>query len=147
MAFYQSDIGKRITSAPIVYEYGDVKVAEFFYTFSAGFVAAADKLELGEIPANARVLFVDIIPANLNGNITIGVMSGELGDPDSARTVGSEIVSAQAMSSTAIRVVPVIPATINVRRSIGLIASADITGAANKSILLRVYYTEFGING
>lgn len=147
MAFYQSDIGKRLISAPIVYEYGDVKCAEFTFTFSAGFVAASDKLELGEIPPDARPLFVDAIPENLNGNITIGVMSGEVGDPDSARTVGSEIFNAQAMASTVVRAVPVIAATVNVRRSIGLTASADITAAANKKITLRVYYTVFGQNG
>lgn len=147
MAFYQSDIGKRLTSAPIVYEYGQVKCAEFTFTFSAGFVAASDKLELGEIPSDARILSVDAIPANLNGNITIGVMSGEVGDPDSARTVGSEIFNAQAMVSSAIRAVPVIAPTVNVRRSIGLTASADIAAAANKTITLRVYYTTFGQNG
>ncbi len=148
MAFYQSNVGKRLTSAPIVYEHGDVKVAEFTFTFSAGFVAASDKLELGEIPAGAQVVDAIAIPENLNGNITIGVMSGDLGNPDSARTVGSELFSATAMASTPVRASALTAFTIapnhTDRRSLGLTASADISGAANKKITLRVFYTMLG---
>lgn len=145
MAFYQSDIGKRLASAPIVTEAGQVKSADFTFNFASGIVAASDKLEIGEIPAGAQLLDAILLPANLNGNITVGLMSGEVGTVDAGRTVGSELFSAQAVASTPVRMAAAagfaIPIDKDNRRAIGCTFSADITGAANKTLTLRVFYT------
>ncbi|OQC35749.1 MAG: hypothetical protein BWX64_02331 [Acidobacteria bacterium ADurb.Bin051] len=145
MAFYQSDIGKRLVSAPIVTEAGQNKTAKFTYNFAGGFVAASDKLELGELPAGAMIVDAVLVPQNLNGNITVGLMSGELGVADAARTVGTELWSAQAVASTPVRLAALTGWTIAIdkdnRRSIGCTFSADIAGAANKNLDLYVTYT------
>lgn len=137
MAIFQSDVAKGLVSYPVPYAANEVVCLEFDFTFSTTFVAAADKLELGVIPQFSEIVDWTFIPQNLNGNITVGLMSGTFGDPDNARTTGSEFISATAMASAMIRGAAAAPFLLpksNVLRPIGLTASADITGAANKSI-------------
>lgn len=144
MAFFQSPHAKMLAEQPTPATAAEVSSADFTFTFSDNFTAATDKLELGSLPAFCTIVDYMVIPENLNGNATIGLMSGTYGDPDSARTVGSELFSATTLASTPVRGsaltgLKITPSTTT-HRAIGFTNSADITGAANKKITLRIFY-------
>lgn len=142
MALYQNEVGKRLVTPPTPYEAGEVKVADFKVDLSAGFVAASDKFEIGALPAGCDVVDYLIIPTSMNGNATIGFMSGEPGANDAARTVGSEFFSATTLASTAIRASAFAAglAAAAAHRGIGFTNSADIAAGAGKGFTLRVWY-------
>lgn len=143
MTIHQSEHGKGRRIAPTPEQAGQVTCAIFEHSFAAAFAFATDKLELGVLPAEARIVDVVAVPTGLNGNITIGIMSGTPGVADDARTSGAEIFSAQAMVSTPIRMSAATGFNIAeavIDRSIGLTGSADIAADANKTIKLFVYY-------
>lgn len=103
----------------------------------------ADVLELMPVPAGARVVEMSFASENLPaGNGTLGFMSGTAGDPDGARTVGTEFANAVAHAAT--DSTPTIVGLVNasapsqVDRSIGFKASAAIGVAANRKLHLRV---------
>lgn len=127
---------------------GAVTKQEFYYDASAGLLAA-DIVDLGVLPANARIvdayLFGDVSLGTANA--TVGVMSGEVGSTASDRTVGSEIFNAAAITNAHTAVVrmtaPTAPklAAGSTDRSIGLQVSADIAAGAGKIIRLVLLYT------
>ena len=104
----------------------------------------ADVLELMPLPAGARVVAMTYPSENLPaGNGTIGLMSGTPGEPDGARTVGSEYVNAVAHAATDgnVTLVTLAAAALNPSdspRSIGFKTSALIGVAANRRLHLRV---------
>lgn len=121
---------------------------EFFYDASAGLLAA-DIVDLGVLPAMAKIidayLYADVSLGTANA--TVGVMSGDVGSTDAARTNGSQIFSAAAITSAHTALVrmtnPAAPklAAGSVDRSIGLQVSADIAAGAGKIIRLVLIYT------
>lgn len=143
MAIFQSETAKRRRVAPYPYTAGSVVCDKSTFVFSSAFTAATDKVELGVLPAGTELVGYKAVAANLNGNITIGLMSGEFGNPDNARTVGAELYSAQAMAS-GVHVTEIAAglniAPAQVDRGIGLTGSADIAAAGTKSITLFLYY-------
>lgn len=144
MAFYQNSVGKRQVTPPTPFQAGDVMSADFDVDVSAGFVAASDKYEIGLLPAGCKIVDYLIIPTSMNGNATIGFMSGEPGAVDAARTVGAEFASALTLASTMIRATAFAAglATPNVaHRGIGFTNSADVVAGAGKGFTLRVWYT------
>lgn len=146
MPIVQSNYAKRQeASAPIVTEAGQVKTARFKYNFATAFTAVSDKLELGEIPAGAKLVDAILLPTGLTGNITVGLMSGDFGSTDNARTVGAELWSASAVVSTPARLALAtgfnVPIDRDNRRSIGVTFSADIPADATDSIELVILYT------
>jgi len=146
MAIWQSKIGKRQEAVPSVYAAGEFTTQRATFTFSSTFAFATDVLELGVLPAGCRVVDAIALPESLNGNITIGLMSGTVGDPDAARTVGAELWSATAMASTPLRLAlltgwNIAPSTGH--RSIGMTGSADITASASKILTLLLSYSMF----
>lgn len=139
---YQTEKAKRRV-APTPFTAGALITARYDWTFSAGFVAASDKLELGILPLGCRIVGYKLIPSNMNGNISVGIMSGEVGLNDAARTVGAELYSAVAIASTIITAelaAALDLAPVQADRSIGVTLSADVAGAANKKIGLILNY-------
>lgn len=127
---------------------GAVTKQEFYYDASAGLLAA-DIVDLGVLPANAKIVDAYIYAdASLGtANATVGVMSGDLGSTDSGRTLGTEIFNASAITNAHTALVrmtnpaaPKLAAGVT-DRSIGLQVSADLTAGAGKTIRLVVLYT------
>lgn len=143
MAYYQNAVGKRQVMPPTPFQAGDVMVADFVVDLSAGFVSASDKFEIGMLPAGCQVIDYLIIPTSMNGNATIGFMSGEWGVIDAARTVGADFMSALTLASTMIRATAFAAglAANAAHRSIGFTNSADVAAGAGKGFTLRVWYT------
>lgn len=143
MAIFQNAVGKRQVTPPVPYTSGQVTVARFTYSFATAFTAASDKLELGILPAGARVVDYLILPTGMNGDCDIGIMSGTPGDPDNARTVGDEFFDGVTLASAVVRgsdplAWKLAPAATD--RAIGFINSANITADAAKTIELIVMY-------
>lgn len=144
MALYRSVYGLRQEMAPIPFQAGDIMVADFTYSFETVGLLTTDKLELGVLPSGAKIVDAILIPESLNGNATVGIMSGEAGLNDVARTVGAELWSAATVASTPLRAALLTAFKVvasNVDRGIGYTTSADIAAGAGKRITLRLFYT------
>lgn len=117
---------------------GSVHQQTFTYVASGpSIVAAADKIELGMLPADAQLLEIEAIQIGMTAGTTFafGFMSGEFGSLDNARTVGNQLLTAQAIN-TLVRVPPHTFWNLGksgVNRSIGCVMSADEAAAANGS--------------
>lgn len=143
MALFRSAAGLRQQTAPMPFQAGDKMVVDFFYSFATVGLLTTDKLELGLLPAGCQICDAILMPESLNGNASIGMMSGEAGLNDSARTIGAELWSAQAVASTPIRLALLTGfnlAKATVDRGIGYTTSADIVAGAGKQVTLRVMY-------
>jgi hypothetical protein len=145
MALFQTEAAKGREPAPIGFAHGVTVTAVTKYTFGAAFVAAADKVEMMVLPANAKVVSLRLIGRNLGGanNASVGIMSGEPGDPDNARTVGTQFLSAQAAQNaepTATSAACLGVAAAEGHRSIGVTLSADVA-AGDRDLTLLVQYT------
>lgn len=142
MATLQSNTAKRLTPVPTPEQAGQVTSLVFDFTFNpVGLVAASDRVELGVLPPYAKVVDWHAVGENLNGNITIGLMTGEFGDPSNSRTVANEFFAATAMTSGIYRAAGVAGFNIaptETYRSIGLTGSADIAAGGTKKIKLVV---------
>jgi hypothetical protein len=121
---------------------GSLLSHSFDYTFAAGMVAAADRLEIGVLPAFARPVDMILDGANLNGNFTVGLMSGEVGDPSNTRTVGAELMAATAMTTNTARATGACRAVepTDKDRSIGITVSADIVAGGTKTVKMTLLY-------
>lgn len=127
---------------------GAVTKQEFYYDASAGLLAA-DIVDLGVLPANAKIVDAYIYAdASLGtANATVGVLSGDIGSLASDRTLGTEVFNASAVTNAHTAVVrmtlPTAPklAAGASDRSIGLQVSADIVAGAGKIIRLVLLYT------
>jgi len=144
MPIMQSEMARRRETPPTAYVSGARMVAISSFTFTAAFTAAADKLELGMLPAGARVVGASLIGENMGAvNAVAGLMSGEPGDPNDARTVGSQLFAATSVQTAAVSATTLACLTIapsNVHRAIGVTLSANITAAANKKLTLVLEY-------
>lgn len=144
MAIFQSEHGKRRKMAPTPEQAGQRTTAIFDYTFDVAFAFATDKVEIGVLPAGARVVDMIFVPANLNGNFSVGIMSGVAGAPDDARTVGAEFLSATALASAVVRMSAAtgfnVAPLADVDRGIGVTGSADITASGTKTLRVIVDY-------
>jgi len=113
---------------------------------SAGLLAA-DVLELIPFHPYAKITSFDITDVgSLIGttNITIGMMSGNPGDTTSVRTVGTELINAQAAGTavaSTLAQIAAIPRNDGTAKSIGLKVSANVTAGAGKALTIRYRYT------
>lgn len=146
MAVFQTNIAKGIDPHPQVYGAGIVHSVIATYSFvGAAFTAAADKVELFPLPANCRPIACVVVPAGTIGNTTIdiGVMSGEVGSTDNARTVGNQIINDGSVNADAVvtatlaNCLTVTPTANN--RSIGMTIAADVAAGA-RTITVRMDY-------
>ncbi len=147
MAFYQSTHARGLVTPPRGLSSGVVMCAHFKFQFIKDFVFNADQLELGILPAFATVRDA-IVVGGATGTITanIGLMSGQAGQKDPARTVGTELFTAANVSASISRLSVASGFAIaptDADRGIGATFSstvvADPTGA--KRIELLLFYT------
>jgi hypothetical protein len=139
MTVLQTPTAKGKAFQPTAYAAGVRTSAIFEYVFNpTGYVAANDKIEMGLLPAGARVVGCQVIGENLGATTAnVGLMSGTPGSLDNARTVGTELFSAQSVNNTeaaatALKCKGIAPA--DTHRSIGATIAADVSAAANKKL-------------
>ncbi len=130
MALIQSKSAQGIIGVPIPAFAGAATAFRFSHTLSAN-PSVNDILELACIPANCRVIDVILDSDDLDTNgaptlaYDVGVMSGDFGVNDAARTCGAEFFAASAASQTGAVARPTIKTafrttTTSKDRSIGL---------------------------
>ena len=149
MALFQSAAAKGQEATPSTYQAGIVTTAIYTYTIAANYATATDKIELGRLPADVQLVAATLIGSNLGGaaNAVLGIMSGDPGDPDDARTVlttaGNQIKGATAINNAAFSVTQAEALAIprsDKHRAIGVTLSSDVTGGAAKTLTLRIDY-------
>lgn len=153
MAIKQSQWATFNKSAHRSIDAGDVVCTDFYYDIAstaANGLLAADIVDLGVLPANTRIvdaqLFVE--GSAVAANATVGILVGTPGqllqdDGVSARTLGTEIYNAVALSNSTIarltQAGAIAIAASNVDRSIGLQISADAAAGASKIHVVLAY--------
>lgn len=142
---HQTKAALGIETPPVPYSSGMVAAAIFEHTFTTAFTAASDKLELGVLPAGARVIGATLIGEGL-GAITadVGIMSGEPGVEDDTRTVGTDFFNDQSVNDTeadAATGTVIAIATGGTHRSIGATLSGDVAAGAAKKLKMVLQYT------
>lgn len=147
MALVQSDWGLGRKQAPVSREGGGVVVEKFTYTVTSD-LAIGDKIELGILPAYHHNVDATLIIDGMGASVTanVGIMSGSVGSPDAARTVGNEMFAAADVASDSVvrmsKAEGFTLAPANDHRSIGIeIAGAGVT-ASDQEITLVLQYVQ-----
>lgn len=130
---------------------GSTHVTHFTYDVGAeGALAAGDILELGIIPPYCRITHATLATEGTFTGLTadVGVMTGETGadfmpDGTTARTSGNEFFAAvdlTAALSSLSKKEPLLLASTEANRSVGVKVSAAVPAAAGKRIHLWLFY-------
>lgn len=136
----------KTTAAPIAGQSGTVMKAVFEHTFTTAFTAATDILEIGLMPAHARVVGATVIGAGFGGAITadVGLMTGDQGANDDTRTLtgteffnDADVNGAEADMTTAAALAV---SQDQKHRGIGVELSADVAAGAAKKLTLVLEY-------
>lgn len=146
MAIVQSAAAKGKETPPAAYQAGIRTTAIFAHTFAAAFTAASDKLEIGLIPAGVQVVEAQVFGDSL-GAITagVGIMTGTPGSTDNARTVGTELFSAQSVADGTVGVASIETclaiARSDTHRGLGLTLSGNVAAPlAGKRVVVVLDY-------
>ena len=137
---YTGTTGRLMLHSP--YEAQVPAEAIISHTFTEA-VAAADILELAYLPPFCRLLSVDMVTVGTGAvTATVGLMSGEVGSTDPARTSGNEIFNAVTPTTeqraALAALVAVEPA--GVARSIGVRFSGNVAANAATKLHFRIRY-------
>ena len=143
MTIKQSKWAKGIEVVPVCGEAGEVQAERFTFTITEN-LTTSDIIELGVLPAFATVVDAILDTDECGtGTIAVGVMTGDVGSTDGARTSGTELFAAAADASvvrpsarSAFTIAPT-----DKDRSIGLKFSAAVT-AANQVVALTLFYKQ-----
>lgn len=78
---------------------GDVVVNQFYIDVTAAQIDAGNMFDVGILPANHTVVDMILIPGDLDSGtpaitLDVGILSGDVGDATSTRTMGAEFFSA-----------------------------------------------------
>lgn len=129
---------------------GATHVTHFTYDVGVeGALGAGDILELGIIPAYARITHATLVTEGTWTGLTadVGVMTGEVGaalNPDNtARTSGDEFfndVDLTVPLSSLTKAEPLLLAAQEYERSIGVKVSGAVAAAAGKRLHLLLFY-------
>ena len=129
---------------------GATHVTQFTYDVGVeGALGTGDILELGIIPPYAKITHATLVTEGTLTGLTadVGVMTGEVGaalNPDgSARTSGNEFFAATDLTvrlSSLTKADPLLLASQEYERSIGVKVSAAVTAAAGKRLHLFLFY-------
>lgn len=142
-SFYR---GNARTTFNTPHKAGSVVTVVASIDLSAGLLAA-DVMEILPVIPYGRITSFDISDVgSLIGatNITIGFMSGTPGDTASVRTVGTELINAQAAGTPAastLAQIAAIPRNDGTPKSLGLKVSANVAAGAGKALHIRYSYT------
>jgi hypothetical protein len=145
MAVFQTPQARGKTTPPAAYTSGVVVSTIVSHTFSAAFATANDTVEMAVLPAGARLLSVVAIFANIGAvNTSLGIMTGTPGSTDNARTVGTELFSAQTMANGEVSPTRAaclaVAANPSADRSIGIKPATDIAAGGTKTVTLIIEY-------
>ena len=145
MTVFQTAQARGKSTPPAGYTAGAVVTTIVTHTFSAAFATANDVVEMAVLPAGARLLSVMAIFANIGAvNTSLGIMTGAPGSTDNARTVGTELFSAQTMANAEVSVTRTaclaVAANQNADRSIGIKPASDIAAGGTKTVTLIIEY-------
>lgn len=138
--------GNAQTPFPSPHQAGSVITVIASVDLSAGLLAA-DVLELFPFHPYAKITNFDISDiGSLIGatNITIGLMSGTPGNTTEVRTVGTELINAQAAGTAVASTLAQIAAlhrNDGSAKSLGLKVSANVVAGAGKVLNIRYSYT------
>lgn len=136
----------KTTAAPIAGQSGTLMVAVFEHTFTTAFTAATDILEIGLMPAHARVVGATVIGAGFGGAITadVGLMTGDQGANDDTRTLtGTEFFNdadVNGAEANMARAAALAVTQSQTHRGIGVELSTNVTAGAGKKLTLVLEY-------
>lgn len=119
---------------------------KFYFDIPAGGFAANDVLELGVLPPYATIVGAKLVPIGSLGAATVdvGLMSGELGDPSTSRTVGNELFAGAALTAIVEPSKPdaYIIKAVEKARSIGVKFSAAVAAGEGKRLMLILDFVQ-----
>jgi hypothetical protein len=132
-------------TVPTGLQAGCVMVASFKHVFSTAFTAATDILELGVIPAHAKLIRATLIGTGL-ATLTadVGVMDGDALEEDDTRALTGTLIANDADIAGAVAEVG--PGALaaftkaNADRGLGVTLSGDVS-AGTDSIEVIIEYT------
>lgn len=141
MAVKQSQFFKGNARTPIGHATRANEVTEhlFTHTFTEA-VTTADILELFPLLPNGRIVAFEVAGSGLSTTtFKVGFMSGNPGELDDARTLGSELASTLANASGVVGLATLAPlAGSGVARSIGIQPSANIAASGSTVLHVRI---------
>lgn len=108
-------------------------------------LATTDILELAYLPAHCKIISAELLSQGTSTTtLTVGFMSGRVGDTDPARTSGAELFSAATPTTLAEMTLAALAAlpTSDADRSIGVKASAAIAASGSTKLQLRLTYVK-----
>jgi hypothetical protein len=144
MAYFKSNLVKMVTQS-VPDRAGEIHEVFVEYTINPNAVNTVDVVELCNLPAMSKIVECDVFTQNFAAaNINLGFMSGVYGNPDGARTVGTQLLNASAANAAAsvgLATLAGIAADENNDRGIGFTVSANQAAGATKKLFLRLRYT------
>lgn len=142
---YTGGMGRPMLHSPFTAHVPVTAIIE--HSFAEG-LPAGDILELAYLPANAKILAVELVTVGTAAvTFTVGFMSGQVGSSDPARTSGAELFSAVTPTTkqeAAIPALAALPKNSNADVSIGVKASAAVAANAATKLFLRITYATGG---
>ena len=145
MALHQSDWATGRKQAPVSREARGVVVERFTFTVSDD-LAANDIIELAVLPAYHFPVDAVMVTDAMGTGVTfdVGIMSGDVGEDDGARTSGDELFDGTNVENAAVTRMSKADgftlASANADRSIGLkVLGAGITAAGQEITLVLSY--------
>lgn len=141
---FQTSIAKRLTTPTRPLSAGAVHCSRVTFTFNAAYATATDQIELAVLPAFATIVDAVLIGEAVDAvTADVGIMSGEVGDAISVRTVGDELFDAAQIDADTTRMSNPEGFTIpsaDYDRSIGAVVSGNVAASAAKKLTLLVFY-------
>lgn len=147
MALTQSNYAKGNSPLPYPTQAGVVVAHRYFIDLTAA-LALNDIIEIAPIPANCRIADIVLDSTDMDTGTTlawdVGIMSGDWGVNDAARTCGNEFFAASNVSQAggvarAVKQTATSQASAARDRSIGLKVQAAATGFQAGQIAVTVY--------
>lgn len=133
-------------TAPRPQTSGAVHVAKFVLNIPTTIVNA-DVVEIGLLQPFAHIVDAILVPEGAFAGVTctVGLMTGEGGDPVTPRTVGGQIFAAATALTGTVR--NTLADGFNIQpsestRGIGVDFSADVAGAGGKRLTLILFYVQ-----
>lgn len=145
--FYQSSHAKGVDIAPNPNFAGEVVCVRSTIALPAG-ITINDRLELCILPANCvpvdAILVADDLDTATTITLDVGIMSGDVGVVDVARTVGAEIFAASNVAQAGGVARPTLASAFRIGasdkdRSIGALVKVAPTGQAGSIDLILFY--------
>lgn len=138
MTVHQTKIAQGRVQQATDYQHGTKCVAVMEHTFTAAFTAATDVLELGLVPAGARIVGATIIGTGLAAlTADVGILDGTVGAKDEDRDLTTDLlfdaesVADAEASATMAECLALTP--VQAHRALGLKLSGDVAAAPTPS--------------